>query len=71
MNKYEYEYYLQNTYFTNTNMNIILDILFHEYEKEYYSLKIFTNIFEYSNIFKYLKIIKPKFTATYQSEECA
>ena len=55
----------------NTNMNIILDILCHKYEKENYSLKIFMNIFEYSNIFEYLKIIKPKVNATYRYEDCA
>ena len=32
--------------------------------------QIFTNIFEYSNIFEYLKIIKSQVTATYQSEDC-
>ena len=54
MNKDEYEYNSQKTYYTNTNMNIILD----------------TNIFEYSNLFKYLKIIKSQVTATYHSEDC-
>ena len=55
----------------NTNMDIILDILCHKYKKEYYSLKTFTNIFKNSNTFEYLKIIKPKVTATYKSEDCA
>ena len=45
--------------------------IFYEYEYEYYSLKIFMNIFKYSNIFGYLKIIKPMVTATYQSEDCS
>ena len=71
MNEYECEYYFQNTYSMNTNMNIILDILCHKYEKEYYSLKIFMNILEYLNIFEHLKIIKPKVTVTYQSQDCA
>ena len=31
-NKNEYEHYLPKTYSTNTNMNIILDILCHKYE---------------------------------------
>ena len=71
MNDYKYEYYSQKTYSMNKNMNIILDDLCHEYEKEYFFLKIFMNIFKYSNIFEYLKLIKPKVTATYQSEDCA
>ena len=32
MNEYKYEYYSQKTYYTNTNMNIILDTLGHKYE---------------------------------------
>ena len=32
MNEYEYEYYSQKTYYTNTNMNTILDTLGHEYD---------------------------------------
>ena len=32
MNEYNYGYYLQKTYYTNTNMNIILDTLDHKYE---------------------------------------
>ena len=71
MNKYKYEYHLQKTYSTNENINNILDIWCHEHEKEYYSLKIFTKIFGYLNLFEYFKIIKPKVTATYQSEDCA
>ena len=70
MNKYEYEYFLQNTYSTNTNINIILDILCHENEQEYYLYNIFSNIFKYLNEFEYLKLIKPQVTATYQSEDC-
>ena len=31
---------------------------------------ILKNIHEYIRIFEYLKIIKPKITATYQSEDC-
>ena len=59
MNEYKYEYYLQKTYYTNRNMNIVLDILCYKYEYEYYSLNIFTNLFEYLNIFEYLKIFNP------------
>ena len=57
-------------------------ILFYKYVYEYYSLhlvsqiwiriffgKIFTNIFEHLNKFKYLKIIKPQVTATYHSKD--
>ena len=51
------------------NMNIILDTLGHKYEYDYYLVNIFTNIFQYSNIFECLKIIKYQVTATYQSEE--
>ena len=31
---------------------------------------ILKNIHKYIRIFEYLKIIKPKITATYQSEDC-
>ena len=68
MNEYGYEYYSQKTY--STNMNSILDTLCHKYEKEYYVLRIFTNIFENLNIFEYLKINKFKVTATYQIDDC-
>ena len=55
----------------NTNMNIILDILCHDHEEEYYFLKIFMYIFEYLNIFEYLKKkINPKVSTIYQSEGC-
>ena len=70
MNEYKYEYFLKKTYYTNTNMNIIPDTLGLKYEEEYYMSKIFANIFEYSNIFEYLKIIKSQVTATYQSKDC-
>ena len=66
MNEYKYEYYLQKTYNSNMNMNIILDTLGHEYESEYYLKEIFTKIFKYLNIFEDLKIIKSQVTATYQ-----
>ena len=55
----------------NTNIIIIPDILCHKYEKNFFVVKIYSQI--YSNIqkiFKYLKIIKPLVTATYQSEYC-
>ena len=41
MNEYEYEYYLQKTYSTNINMNIILDILCHKYERIHSNIRIY------------------------------
>ena len=70
MNEYKYEYYLQKTNSTNRNMNIILDTFCHKYEYEYNLNKIVTNISEYSNIFKSLKIFDSQITATCQSEDC-
>ena len=51
-------------------MNIILDTLGNKYQYEYYSLEIFTNIFEYLNIFEFFKIIKSQVAATYQFQDC-
>ena len=52
------------------NMNIILDILCHKKELEYYLLKKM-NIFKYWNILEYLKEGKnTQLTATYKSEDC-
>ena len=45
-------------------MLIILGTLGHKYEQGYIL------IFNYSNIFEYLKIIKSQATATYQFEDC-
>ena len=57
MNKYKFEYYLQKTYSKNTNMNIILDSLSHEYE---YKILFVKSIHKYNPIFKYIWIFDKK-----------
>ena len=46
MNEYEYKFYSQKTYYTNTNINIILDTLGYYSQKTYYTNTNMNNILD-------------------------